>query len=74
MRVPLVTKSNKIMPIEMYNAVENTRKLALVRYVVKPNHLEQKLCIAKAFLVLAAMLLSLNTEKDTNVAAAYISL
>ena len=50
---------NKFMHIEMFNVVENTRKLPLVWIVVKPNQLEQKLCIAKNFLVLAAMLVSL---------------
>ena len=40
MGVSLVTKVNKFAHIEVFNAVENTRKLLLVQFVAEPNQLE----------------------------------
>ena len=57
----------------MFNAMGNTQKFLLVCFVAKPNQLEQKLCIAKYFLVLTALHAGL-LEKDINMTAAYVSL
>ena len=71
MRVSLVTKINKFVHIEMFNAVENSRKLLLVSCSktkstgVENVHCQRFSCFGRHVGVL---------ERDTNMAAAYISL
>ena len=59
MQVPQVTNINKSMHIEMFNVLKYTWKLLLVWFAARTKQFEQKLCIAKTFFVLTAMLVFL---------------
>ena len=60
MRVLLVTKTIKFMHIEMFNAMENTRKLLLVTVICsKTKSTAVEIVHCRRFLVLTALLMSL---------------